>query len=132
MQSIRGKAVIFVSRNMALDSNTLLQTWLSERKSVTSNRSVRMIILDNAGCTLSDLCNNDYDEIFRTKASMGGAKYNKLPFENDYMGQRQLIALHNFRANLLLFSDYLNKWKKHYNLSDTDIDTTLQYLHKQY
>jgi len=88
---------------MALKEERLLETWLSERDLEDSRRSVRMIILDNAGCTLSDLCNNEYDEIFRTKSSSGGSKYNKLPFENDYMGQRQLVALHNFRANLLLF-----------------------------
>lgn len=132
MQSIRGKAVIFVSRNMALKEERLLETWLSERDLEDSRRSVRMIILDNAGCTLSDLCNNEYDEIFRTKSSSGGSKYNKLPFENDYMGQRQLVALHNFRANLLLFQDYIRTWQNKYNISDNDIDIALQYLHEQY
>lgn len=126
--NIRGKAVIFVSRNLALNKEDLLSTWIAEHNNPNGKRSVRMIHLDNAGCTLSDLCNNEYDTIFRTKSNTGKTNHNKLPFENDYMAMRMIVSLHNFRANLVRFKEVLDGQQFDYNI----LDNVLKQLHELY
>jgi hypothetical protein len=86
-----------------------------------------MLRLDNAGVTLTDLCNAAYTDIFTTTASSGG-DVDLLPFDNDVMGERMLIALHNFRANIQQFNTFL---KTHpisiYNNDDVDRVLNIMY-----
>jgi hypothetical protein len=58
------------------------------------------------------LCDPNYRDIFVTESSEGSANYH--PFENDKMGRRMLVALWNWRANLLQFDKLLSESK--YNI----------------
>jgi hypothetical protein len=67
------------------------------------------LILDNLGVSLSALCNKNNKELYRTLLK-DKTNYNKLPFENREMGIRMLISLWNWRANLLTFQHYWEKY----------------------
>lgn len=134
LPGLSGKPVVFVSNNISLSPDDLLRTWISERESPT--HSVRMVRLDNAGVTMSDLCNAHFSEFFSTESSNGNQ--NKLPVETKRLAIRQLVALHNFRANIIAFQkafenyNGLNKDQEEYFLKFDNLDDLLQELHNQY
>ena len=130
MNSIRGKAVIFVTRDLTLKGHPelLINRWIEEKKSNSPIHTVRMLRLDNAGVTLTDLCNSYYHDVFTTKATTGG-EVDTLPFDNDIMGERMLIALHNFRANITRFNNYLESHPIN-NFESEDIDRVLNEMYK--
>lgn len=100
---IGGKAVIFVSKDMCLSPENLISEYSRQKDIPDSQRTVRMLHLDNLGVSYSQLCDSRvYGKEFRT-FKPGEENYNKFPQETDYLGIRQLIALHNYRAELIQF-----------------------------
>lgn len=107
IRTLSGKPVVFVSRDLSLNPASLRARWEQER--TTKQHSVRALILDNLGVSLSALCNKNNKELYRTLLK-DKTNYNKLPFENREMGIRMLTSLWNWRANLLTFQHYWGKY----------------------
>lgn len=133
LNSIRGKAVVFVTKDYTFKGHPelLIDRWIEERQRNSPVHTVRMLRLDNAGVTLTDLCNAAYTDIFTTAAANGG-DVNLLPFDNDVMGERMLIALHNFRANIQQFNKFLDTHPINiYNNDDVDRVLNEMYIKHQ-
>lgn len=155
-ESIRGRAVVFVSSDTTLNQDELVHLYLSQKdqteKSGETNPmklshspSVRMIVLNNTGVSFQSLTDPRLADIYSTQAQNtkhtdnGDEAYiNMLPFERDYMGSRMLVSMWNFRANLQRFLQEYNRFLTDNNLSeeqmnkiiDADRELYIQYENK--
>lgn len=113
--SLKGKAVMFVSGDITLDPNNLAQQYINQKEANKSvdiwnsvvPPSVRMIVLNPKGVSISDLINTNKEELFSitTKTRKGKEFVHKFPYDDELMGYKMYTALWNFRANLLNFLD---------------------------
>lgn len=130
INTLAGKPVVFVSSNLAISPNNLKDAWLRQIEK-KGEKQVRALILNNVGASLYQLCDPNYRDIFVTESSEGSANYH--PFENDKMGRRMLVALWNWRANLLQFDKLLSE--KKYNIltqNNIQLNKVLQEMHRIY
>lgn len=113
LSSISGSACVFVSRDPSLQSEKeLLNRWAEEYSSSKKGQhSVRMLILDNVGCSVSQLVDTELRKMFKSNSGFDeeSVNYKTLPYETHMMSIRQIVALWNFRANLLTFNKYLEQ-----------------------
>ena len=142
--AMRGKAVIFVSRDTTLSASELPQLYISQKEEASKNPqespfnrtfkpSVRMIKLNSRGVTFDSLASTNYAKIYRSsskKDSEGNEEeVNLFPFELDYMGTRMYVSMWNFRANL---KQFLNKVGEFLNTNNWDQDKLSKILKADY
>lgn len=123
---MRGKAVIFVSRDTTLSSSELPRLYISQKEDAANHPdqspfqrafkpSVRMIKLNSRGVSFDSLASVNYGKIYKSGKNLNGSEeeeVNLFPFELDYMGTRMFVSMWNFRANLKQFlekvGDFMN------------------------
>jgi hypothetical protein len=68
-----------------------------------------MLILDNVGCSVSQLVDTELRKMLKSNSEFDeeSVNYKTLPYETHMMSIRQIVALWNFRANLLTFETHL-------------------------
>lgn len=125
--SMRGKAVIFVSRDTTLSPSELPQMYVSQKEDAANHPeqtpfervfkpSVRMIKLNSRGVSFDTLASVNYAKIYKSSTGKdpdgNEEEVNLFPFELDYMGTRMFVSMWNFRANLKQFlekvGDFMN------------------------
>lgn len=102
-----GRCCVFVTTDPSLNPSELCDIWCNQQMTgYRGKHSVRMIKLNNIGVTWSDLVNFDYRNLYKTyMAGNGDTEENvqRLPFASDIFAIRQIIALHNWRADISAF-----------------------------
>lgn len=125
--SMRGKAVIFVSRDTTLSPSELPKMYISQKEDAANHSdqspfertfkpSVRMIKLNSRGVSFDTLASVNYAKIYKSSTGKdpdgNEEEVNLFPFELDYMGTRMFVSMWNFRANLKQFlekvGDFMN------------------------
>lgn len=125
--SMKGKAVIFVSRDTTLSPSELPQMYVSQKEDAanhpeqtpfqrTFKPNVRMIKLNSRGVSFDSLASVNYAKIYKSSTGKdiegNEEEVNLFPFELDYMGTRMFVSMWNFRANLKQFlekvGDFMN------------------------
>lgn len=120
-QSIKGKAVVFVSSNMLLKPDQLIKQYIRQKTDPENNTAqVRMIPLGNYGMTLSQL----YDEDF-IKTFQNGDEERK-PIKQNFLGIRMFTGMWNFRAALKQFNKALENWKTKNNYNPATVDRIIK------
>ena len=138
--------VIFVSDDDSLDAESLVDIYINQKNAASNEKeakgyidfknsnvvpSVRMIRLDNLGVSFQDM-SDPYlmDSMrsvveFRKKEGTITRQESIYPFKTNYMGVRMYVSLWNFRANLLHFTEKLNKFVKTLPIKEEDLDKYL-------
>lgn len=125
--SMRGKAVIFASRDTTLSPSELPRLYIAQKTDAANHPeqtpfervfkpSVRMIKLNSRGVSFDTLASVNYAKIYKSSAGKdpdgNEEDVNLFPFELDYMGTRMFVSMWNFRANLKQFlekvGDFMN------------------------
>lgn len=144
---IRGHAVIFVSDDLTLSPDELMDIYIRQKEDTNANLDenlfnlstkprVRMLTLDSQGVSFRSLAfTKKMKDLYSTEQTIGGKQVIKMfPFEEDYMGIRMITSLWNYRANLRKFIKYYEDWKAEKGYSDDDVSRIALYadaLYKQ-
>ena len=117
-----GRAVVFVTRDTSIKPDKLRELYQSQQAIPDSNKTVRMIVLNNLGLSLHEISNyqplftDDYGSTYKVNITS-----KNMPMEASYMGKRMLPAMWNFRANLYNFT---NKYDTYFGQDNIDINGT--------
>lgn len=137
--AMRGKAVIFVSRDTTLSPSELPRLYISQKEDAQNHPeqtpfqrafkpSVRMIKLNSRGVDFDTLASTNYAKIYKsvsTSKDEDEEEVNLFPFELDYMGTRMYVSMWNFRANLKQFIEKVEALKNENAFSDDKIKKIL-------
>lgn len=142
--SMRGKAVIFVSRDTTLSPSELPKMYISQKEDAANHPeqtpfervfkpSVRMIKLNSRGVSFDTLASVNYAKIYKSSTGKdpdgNEEEVNLFPFELDYMGTRMFVSMWNFRANL---KQFLEKVGDFMNMNGFDQDKIRKILDADY
>ena len=117
-----GRAVVFATRDTSVKPDELRELYQVQQSIPNSNKTVRMIVLNNLGLSLYEISNyqplftDDYGKEYKTNITS-----KNMPMEASYMGKRMLPAMWNFRANLYNFT---NKYDAYFGQDNIDINGT--------
>lgn len=106
---------LYAAQKDAAEAQRLAKGYLDLKES-TSQHSVRCLVLNPIGVSFQDLSNpylrESMTSTVKVKKKNGQIveRINIFPFKTNFMGARMYVALWNFRANLLTFSDYLTNF----------------------
>lgn len=135
--AMRGKAVMFVSRDTTLSPSELPRVYISQKEDAANHPeqtpfqrefkpSVRMIKLNSRGVGFDTLASASYGKIYKTaKDIKGEEEVNLFPFELDYMGTRMFVSMWNFRANLKQFLEKVGTFMETNNFDSTKLEKLL-------
>lgn len=102
-----GRCCVFVTTDPSLNPSELCDVWCNQQmEGYRGKHTVRMIKLNNAGVTWSDLVNFDYRNLYKTYMTGNTdqeQKMKRIPFASDIFAIRQIIALQNWRADISAF-----------------------------
>lgn len=119
--SLKGKAVVFVTSDTLLQSDQLIEEYVSQKSDPENSKArVRMLILDNYGMTFNQFIDKDFIGSFQK-----GDETRK-PFRQNYTGIRMFTSLWNWRAALIQFNEALDKWKQNYSYTDKQLNILLE------
>lgn len=92
-----GRCCVFVTTDPSLNPSELCDVWCNQQmEGYRGKHTVRMIKLNNAGVTWSDLVNFDYRNLYKTYMTGNTdqeQKMKRIPFASDIFAIRQIIAL---------------------------------------
>ena len=119
--TIKGKAVIFVTSDTLLSPNELLAKYKQQKTNLnTETARVRMLVLDNYGMRFSQFIDNDFIRAFQASSE------ERKPFRQNYTGIRMFTSLWNWRAGLIRFNEAVAKWQSDNKYSDRQVEVLIE------
>lgn len=126
-QSVRGKAVVFVSADTTLSKNELAGIYVKQKTNPNDYKHrVRMIVLDNIGISFSNMTNDEYI------SKLTGKERGNNPVRQNFAGMRMFTSLWNARASLINFKKALEQWKGEKGYDDEKLEAILKVEYLQY
>lgn len=129
--SLKGKAVMFISDNMLLNSADLKDIYLEQKQNNSyDNRQVRMVVLSNVGVSWKSLYDRDFKDLYNVQR---GNKVLTTPMRLRSFALRMYQSMWNYRADLQRFIERVDEdLIKKYNLTDDDLDKACQLDNEEY
>ena len=120
-QSLRGKAVVFVTSDTLLKPSELIHVYQEQKNNPKINKaSVRMLVLDNYGMTFKQFMDPRFISAFQH------GNEERKPFRQNYTGIRMFTSMWNWRASLKLFNEAVEKWKIESGYTDKQLYALLE------
>ena len=126
-QSLKGKAVVFVSSDTLLKEDDLIEKYLEQKYNPDSNTPrVRMLVLDNYGMRFSQFIDRNFIKHFQYGDEQ------RTPFRQNYVGIRMFTSMWNWRAGLINFTEAYDAWQQKYQYTDTQVNALLEAQQREY
>lgn len=100
----RGSAVVFVSADLSLKANSLMDLYEA------NDPRVRKIILDSVGISITDMF-NDYTRVILSEVNTDTLDLIST-YDESYLATKLLVASQQYRVNLALFLNNIEEFKK--------------------